>query len=45
MQDSSVLVSPAGKPDLTLTQKLALFDVKRHGGEVMVTKPVGRELI
>ena len=43
MQDESVLVSPAAKPILTLAQRLALFDPKRHGGEVMATKRVGRE--
>jgi antitoxin MazE len=33
VENSSVLVSPTGKPVLTLAQKLALFDPQRHGGE------------
>ena len=45
MQDSSILVSPAGKPVLSLAQKLALFDPQRHGGEAMVAKPAGREIL
>lgn len=45
VQESSVLVTPVGKPKLTLAQKLALFDPDRHCGEVMATTPVGREVI
>ncbi|MEQ1881423.1 MAG: AbrB/MazE/SpoVT family DNA-binding domain-containing protein [Burkholderiales bacterium] len=44
-QDSSVLVVAAGEPKLTLAQKLALFDPKLHGGEVMATRRVGREVL
>jgi len=44
-QDSSVLVSAAGEPRLTLTQMLALFDPERHGGEVTAPSPVGKELL
>jgi len=40
-----MLVSPIGKPVLTLTQKLALFDPQCHCGEAMVTKRAGREVI
>ena len=45
MQDSSVLVSPTGKPFLSLAQRLALFDPQQHGGEAMVTGRVGREAV
>jgi len=45
MRDSSVLVSPAGKAFLSLAQRLALFDPHHHGGEAMVTKNVGREVM
>ncbi|MDA8363957.1 MAG: AbrB/MazE/SpoVT family DNA-binding domain-containing protein [Gammaproteobacteria bacterium] len=41
--DEGVLVKRAGMPKLTLAQKLAAFDPARHGGEVMVTRPVGTE--
>ena len=43
--DEGVLVKRAGKPRLTLAQKLAAFDPARHGGEAMVTRPVGNEVI
>src|SRR5579862_877981 len=45
MQDASVLVSPTGKPVLTLAQKLALFDPQRHRGEAMVMGRAGREVV
>jgi antitoxin MazE len=44
MQDESVVVSPTGKPILTLTQKLALYDAECHGGETMITWRVGLEV-
>jgi antitoxin MazE len=44
MQDESVLVSPTGKPVLTLAQRLARFDPQRHEGEAMVTERAGREV-
>ena len=43
-QDSNVLVRAIGEPKLTLEQKLAAFDPDRHGGEVMATGRVGREV-
>jgi len=44
-QDSSVVVSSAGKPFLTLAQRLRLFDPQHHGGEAMITKRTGCEII
>lgn len=41
--DDGVLVRRAGMAKLTLQQKLAAFDPARHGGEAMVTRPVGTE--
>ena len=43
-QDASVLVRAVGEPKLSLAQKLAAFDPDRHGGEVMATGRVGREV-
>ena len=43
-QDSNVLVRPIGEPKLSLEQKLAAFDPDRHGGEVLATGRVGREV-
>jgi antitoxin MazE len=40
-----VLVRPIGDPKLTLEQKLAAFDPLLHGGEVMPTGPVGKEVL
>lgn len=42
-QDSNVLVRAIGEPRLTLAQRLAAFDPALHGGEVMATRPVGKE--
>ncbi|MBY0505441.1 MAG: AbrB/MazE/SpoVT family DNA-binding domain-containing protein [Bryobacteraceae bacterium] len=44
-QSLGVLVSPCGAVQLTLAQKLALFDPALHGGEAMAHEPVGRELL
>ena len=44
-QDSNVLVKPLGEPKLTLAQKLAAFDPAVHGGEAMVTRPIGNEVV
>jgi antitoxin MazE len=43
--ESGLLLRVAGKPKLTLAQKLKLFDPARHGGEVMALAPVGAEII
>ena len=39
-----VLIRSAGKPRLTLAQKLKAFDPKIHGGEAMAGGRVGREV-
>jgi len=43
-QDFNVLVKALGEPRLTLTQKLAAFDPKQHGGEAMATTRIGNEI-
>jgi len=43
--EEGVLLRPAGKPRLTLEQKLKLFDPEKHGGEAMPTSPVGHEIL
>jgi antitoxin MazE len=43
-QDFNVLVRSIGEPKLTLEQKLAAFDPTLHGGEVMSTGPLGKEV-
>ncbi len=44
-QDSNILVRAIGDPKLTLAQKLASFDPQLHDGEVMATRPVGKEAL
>jgi antitoxin MazE len=42
--EGGVLVRAAGKPRLTLAQKLKAFDPKIHGGEAMVSGRIGAEV-
>ena len=37
VQEGQVLITPLDDAPLTLAQRLALFDPKRHGGESMTT--------
>ena len=41
--EGGFFVRVGGKPKLSLAQKLRAFDPVRHGGEAMVTGPVGME--
>jgi antitoxin MazE len=43
-QESNVLVRSIGEPKLTLEQKLAAYDSLLHGGEVMASSSVGKEI-
>lgn len=43
--DGGVLVRAAGKPRLTLAQKLKAFDPKVHSGEAMAFSPIGAEVL
>ncbi|MBU3566631.1 AbrB/MazE/SpoVT family DNA-binding domain-containing protein [Polynucleobacter alcilacus] len=40
-----VLLRVIGKPKLSLSQKLKIFDSETHGGEVMTPTPIGKEII
>ena len=42
--DGGVFLRVAGKPKLTLAQKLKAFDPAMHGGETMVTGRIGAEV-
>ena len=42
---NGVLLRVVGKPKLSLSQKLKAFDPEQHGGEVMKTAPIGKEII
>ena len=42
--EDGVLLRAAGRPKLTLAQKLKAFDPAKHGGEVMTSRPAGVEV-
>lgn len=44
VENDRIIIAPAAPPKPTLAQKLAAFDPKKHSGEAMATKPVGREV-
>lgn len=41
--DGSVLVKATGRRKLTLDERLAAFDPKKHGGEAMAVQLIGQE--
>jgi antitoxin MazE len=41
--DGSIVVKAIGQRKLTLNERLATFDPKKHSGEVMSAKPIGLE--
>lgn len=43
VEDEKVIIRPVIETSLTLEQRLARFDPKRHGGEVMASKAIGAE--
>ena len=44
IENNKVVIKSIGTPKLSLVQKLALFDPKRHGDEVMATGRLGKEV-
>jgi antitoxin MazE len=44
VQDTGVAIKPVGTPKLTLAQKLARFDPKKHRGELVATGRSGAEV-
>lgn len=43
VQDGNIIVKPTGKQKLSLDERLAAFDPKIHGGEVMASTLTGEE--
>jgi len=43
VEEGRVIITPEAPPPLTLEQRLAIYDVEKHGGEVMATEPIGAE--
>ncbi|MBC5765756.1 AbrB/MazE/SpoVT family DNA-binding domain-containing protein [Ramlibacter albus] len=43
--DMGVLVVETKRRPMTLEERLAHFDPKRHGGEAMALRPVGKEVL
>jgi antitoxin MazE len=44
VEDGRVIITPQLDQPATLAERLALFDPAVHGGEVMATRPLGREV-
>lgn len=44
-ENSSVVVTPIQDTQLTLSEKLKLFDPQKHGGEAMASGRVGAEVM
>lgn len=43
VEEGRVVIAPVGDAPLSLDQRLARFDPVRHGGEAMVSPPIGAE--
>jgi antitoxin MazE len=43
VEGGRVVITPVAGSELTLEERLGLFDPARHGGEAMATRPVGAE--
>ena len=43
VNDGRVIITPLKDPQPTLEQRLEQFDIYRHGGEIMLTTPIGAE--
>lgn len=43
VEDGRVVIAPLAETTLTLEQRLARYDVARHGGEAMASVPLGAE--
>jgi hypothetical protein len=43
LEDGRVIITPQGDKPLSLADRLALFDPAVPGGEVMSTRPLGKE--
>jgi antitoxin MazE len=43
VKGEQVIITPVTDAPLTLEQRLARFDLARHGGEVMASKDIGAE--
>ena len=44
VEDGRVIIAPQGDKALSLAERLARFDPAVHGGEVMATPALGREV-
>ena len=44
VEDGRVIITPQGDKALSLAERLARFDPAVHGGEVMATTALGREV-
>jgi antitoxin MazE len=45
IHDGVISIVPTGKREMTLSERLAAYDVEVHGGEAMATRPRGKEVM
>ena len=43
VQEFGVAIVPVGPREMSLSERLAAYDVETHGGEVMASRRVGKE--
>jgi antitoxin MazE len=43
VEDGRVAITPEAPAQLTLEQRLALYDASRHGGEIIAASAIGAE--
>ncbi|MGZ8252013.1 MAG: AbrB/MazE/SpoVT family DNA-binding domain-containing protein [Methylophilaceae bacterium] len=43
VEDGRVIITPEAPAPMTLEQRLATYDVAKHGGEIMATEAIGAE--
>jgi len=43
VEGGRVVITPVAGLELSLEERLALFDPRRHGGEALTSEPVGAE--
>jgi antitoxin MazE len=43
VKEGGIIVRPSGERKMTLSERLNMFNPKKHGGEVLVSEPTGLE--
>jgi antitoxin MazE len=45
VHEQGVAITPVGERALSLAERLEAFDPRRHGGEAMATRKIGKEIM